>query len=179
MYDGTLKYKEFLPFLYNVYNKFIFNNSHRLFNNFINYNQKDYEIRKLRCYHIPEFISKLIKEINLTCTNDTLIYTKKDGSTLNEKLHHIEKATMEIGGDISECLYVDIHCDLFDKILEDQNIIVYKLDNTSSNYIYNFLNSLDKNDAKDFVDNCIIDAIGCMDEYGTEAEFQILEKYNM
>jgi hypothetical protein len=180
IYDGTLEYKEFLPFLYGVYNKFIFNKSHRLFNDFINSIQNNWEVYKLRSYHIRKFILKLIPNINLNYTDNTMVYTKKDGTKLFEKVHELEKYTIKDGGNISECLHIDVHGDFFDKILEDQNIISYCIYGTStSDDIYNFLNSIPKSDAKDFVDNCIIDVLGVMQEYGEEAEFQILEKYNM
>lgn len=188
MCKNLLKYPEFLQFLNRKYMDYVFKGDHPLYQNFINFLKNNEWEKYDIVYHetiahsrIKNF-QEILSKIGVKSTKKYYLYTNKNNIKIRDKKTNTEKLYEY---DIKSISYVD-HKKFIDTILEENAIKCITLQyfddpvlDGDKGIMYKYLKTLSETDKIDFVENCLVDVCGVMeDDCGLDPEIIILLKYN-
>jgi hypothetical protein len=181
-----LKYKEFLPFIEEVYTNYIMKGNHPLFRKFRQYLKDNNDIYKddyvifineICNISNSKILYYILNKLGMKDCDTEFTYVDNDNNKITEKKTHKE-LTSKLYPFISEK-----HRELCNHILQEHQISNIMIHNTNfdpdtSGLLNNFLLSLPQNEAVDFIENCLMYVYGHCDSESPRPELGILFKYN-
>lgn len=187
MCKNLLKYQEFLPFLNKKYIDYVFKGDHPLYQNFIDFlKNNEWENYNIVYHgtivHSRVKLQKILSKLGVISTDKYYKYTTKDNTKIRDK----KTPTEELYGYNLTLVSYEDHKKFIDTILKE-NVIKYitlqyfddPVLNGDKGIMYKYLKTLSESDKIDFVENCLVEVFGYMeDDCGLDPEIAILLKYN-